>query len=183
MGQKGRVLDSNGKVKSTFFFADPSHDVDGLNSDTKLRFVKESDVIMMLDLAGAFSLSNNTQSVKIRDRYKYISKEGVPYAKLDFASKPRDGIGTVYGEGTYNSLYLIDGVAHNAYNFGNFLYGAAGISLGYISIELLAGAHYNSLFPTVDNGYKPQFDSKDDQLSIFLGILHAYINRYPYNVK
>ena len=45
--------------------------------------------------------------------------------------------------------------------------------------NIIAGSHWNSLCAPEANGYKPQFDSKDDQFSIFLGILHAYFNQYP----
>lgn len=131
----------------------------------------------MLQSAGAFDISNNTHSTTIWNRYKYILNEGT--GKLDFACKHKDGMIDKYGVDTYTSLYLIGSYAHNTKNFGNFLFGAAGVSLGYFPIELLFGAHWNSLFAPETNGYKPQFDSRDDQFSIFLGILHAYFNQYP----
>ncbi len=72
-------------------------------------------------------------------------------------------------------------MAHNAKNYGNFLFGAAGRALGLTQFELLLGAHYNSLFNPKENGYRPQFDSSDDQYSIRLGIRHA--NNYNYDIK
>ena len=59
-------------------------------------------------------------------------------------------------------LFLVDGVAHNHMNFGNFLFGAAGKALGLISFELRMRAHWNSLANSSSNGYRPQFDSDDD---------------------
>lgn len=57
--------------------------------------------------------------------------------------------------------------------------------MGYYPIELLIGAHFNSLFFPSTNGYIPQLDSFDDQLSIMLGIQHAYKHQYMnlYNAK
>ncbi len=75
------------------------------------------------------------------------------------------------------SFYL-EGVAHNYFNFGNFLYGAAGAALGLKIAELTAGAHVNSLVHSDTNGYDPQLDSKDDQFSIILGYEHAKKRHY-----
>ena len=181
VGQKGRVLDSNGDVANEFYFADPIHDVAGLKSGelTKLQIVNESDILTMLNKAGAFDDSKNTHNVALLVRYKYILKEGKGLGNLDFAESAT-GMGSIYGLDTYNSLYMVGNVAYNPRNFGNFLFGAAGVSLGYLPLELLLGAHYNSLVNfSTNGGYKPQLDSKDDQISIILGIIHAYLNQYP----
>ena len=78
------------------------------------------------------------------------------------------------------ALFLPEGekTVHNLMNFGNFLWGAAGYTLGYEAIVLQAGAHFNSLFNPRANGYLPQFDSKDDQLSIRLGVNFAKKNKF-----
>ena len=55
-------------------------------------------------------------------------------------------------------------------NFGNFLWGASGHTLGFSGITLHLGAHYNSIYNSTTNAYDPQFDSKDDQLSISRGV-------------
>ena len=74
-------------------------------------------------------------------------------------------------------IFLVDGVAHNHMNFGNFLFGAAGAGLGFSLPELLSGAHWNSLTGRA-NGYGAQFDSSDDQFSIRKGYEHGYTNYY-----
>ena len=181
VGQIGRVVDSNGHIKYTFNFADPNHDVADLKSGalSKLQIVEESDILALLNKAGAFDDTNCTHNVALLERYKFILKEGKGLGKLDFAESAI-GMGSIYGADTYNSLYLVGTVAHNPRNFGNFLFGAAGVSLGYLPIELLLGAHFNSLFNSSTNGgYKPQLDSRDDQNSIIFGIIHAYLNQYP----
>ena len=63
-------------------------------------------------------------------------------------------------------------------NFGNFLFGAAGKALGLTSFELRMGAHWNSLSNPSSNGYRRQFDSRDDQFSIRMGVRHA--NQHGY---
>ncbi len=63
-------------------------------------------------------------------------------------------------------------------NFGNYLWGASGYTLGFGYSVLKPAAHANSLVNRRGNGYSPQLDSDDDQLSIDLGILHAYQNKY-----
>jgi len=68
-----------------------------------------------------------------------------------------------------NQLYITQtesgAVAHNNYNFGNFLWGAGANKLGFSLFTARLGAHINSL---LDPHYK-RFDSKDDQYSIGLG--------------
>ena len=63
-------------------------------------------------------------------------------------------------------------------NFGNYLWGAAGTALGFSQSTLRAAAHMNSLVNSKSNGYPSQWDSEDDQWSIFLGTLHAIRNNY-----
>ena len=92
--------------------------------------------------------------------------------------KSKNGLGDTYGSDAYHSLYLVDGIAHNAQNFGNFLYGSATEALTIPMIVALIGAHYNSIFNSETNGYRPQLDSFDDQFSIICGHLHAIINHY-----
>ena len=41
------------------------------------------------------------------------------------------GMWSVFGKKTHKSIYLVDGVAHNPANFGNFLYGAACEAFGF----------------------------------------------------
>jgi len=181
VGQKGRIVDSNGKVTSTFGFADPSHDVADLKLGklTKLQFVQESDIVGLLKDAGAFDDSNRG----LFSRYIYAWNEGQGLGKLDIAKKPDDGIATKYMYDAYKSLYLVGNVAYNPENLGNFLFGAAGVSLGIHPSLLLLGGHANSLFKPEKNGYPSQLDSFDDQLSILIGTLHAYLHFYPFKSK
>ena len=59
-----------------------------------------------------------------------------------------------------------DYVAHNSYNYGNFLWGAGMNALGFYELTAKAGAHWNNFF----NDKEPfKLDSDDDQNSIHLG--------------
>ena len=159
----------------TFTFADPINDPVAISEGkiTKLQIVQEGDIRTMLRDAGAFSDDNRKR------KYGYAREEGVGLVgELDFSKKAKGGMPSMYGSDTYKSIYLIDGVAHNPENFGNFLFGAAGNALGIPLIALKLGAHWNSIFNSKENGYKRQLDSKDDQFSIKCGFNHA--QRYKY---
>jgi len=75
---------------------------------------------------------------------------------------------TVSGKTLYVTKTKKDGyVAHNGYNFGNFLWGAGANALGVPMSLARFGAHLNNFFN--DPKYKGHLDSKDDQYSIKAG--------------
>jgi hypothetical protein len=176
-GRTGRIVDGEGNVTQKFKFADPKNDVKDLKEGNinRVQFVQESEITSMLSKAGAFTEENKAANAD--SRYGYISEEGKGYGKFDFAANKTTGIPAQYSD-VSQSLFLVDGVAHNHFNYGNFLFGAAGRALGVTLFELQAGAHYNSLANPDKNGYKRQLDSRDDQFSIRMGVRHA--NQYGY---
>lgn len=186
VGSKGRVLNSKGEVIKKFSFADPKNDVKDIENKiiTKVIFVSEEDIKTMLYNAGAFDSKNKVQNREIGERYDYIKEEGVGGGKLDFSYTE---IPNVYPDASKNPLttpssiiFVVDEVAYNHMNFGNFLFGAAGKAMRFFIGELTLGAHYNSLNLNRDggNGYEPQLDSEDDQNSIENGYIHARDNNY-----
>ena len=163
----------------TFTFADPINDPIAIEGGkiTKLQIVKEDDIKKMLRDAGVFCDDNRKR------KYGYAKEEGVGLGKLDFSKKAEKGMASLYEINTYKSMYLIDGVAHNPENFGNFLYGAACEALGFSLFVTKLGAHYNSRFGDANkNGYSHQWDSQDDQFSIKCGYRHAK-NRGYHNIN
>ena len=117
--------------------------------------------------------------------YNQLTNQGVSNASMiDFYKESGGGgafdyyatvISTHYSDPN-SRLYLPKGenIAHNAQNYGNFLWGITGHIIGFPTIILRMGAHYNSYFdPHKGNGYEKQWDSKDDQLSIKKGALYA----------
>ena len=184
VGTKGRVLDGSGNVSQKFKFADAKNDVKDIQRGVikRIEFVKEGDVRGMLSKAGAFNSENKTANLSLSNRYDYIKKEGGGGGKLDFSYT---GIPNKYSGASQDPLrnpspmiFLVDGVAHNHMNFGNFLFGAAGKAMDFTGLELKLGAQWNSLKNSDKNGYAPQFDSSDDQFSIGCGVDYAKDNNY-----
>ena len=93
-------------------------------------------------------------------------------------SLERTGLMDFTGSGDYNIetddvLYITttnkDGkVAHNGYNYGNFLWGAGATRLGVPGKIAKIGADVNNFLHDVESRFHP--DSKDDQKSISMGI-------------
>jgi hypothetical protein len=182
-GSRGAVVDAKGSFTSTFKFADPVHDVADFESGTMNRivFVQESEVEKMLGDAGAFANKSYVDAIK------YLKAEGKGGKKFDFSYT---AIPSMYPGASSDPLsspspmaFVIDGVAHNHMNFGNFLFGAGGGALlgdkfGFSGLVLRGGAHYNSYRNTSTNGYASQWDSGDDQFSIYMGYRHSYQRNY-----
>ena len=186
-GRRGRIVDDEGNVIQSFKFADPKHDVADLKEGNinRVQFVQESEIISMLSKAGAFDQENKVSNLSSGSRYDYIKTEGMGGGKFDFSYNKVIGIPAHYPDvstkplkQSSKMLFLIDGVAHNHMNYGNFLYGAAGKALGLSVLELQMGAQWNSLSHPSSNDYPSQFDSRDDQKSIRLGVRHA--NQHGY---
>ncbi|WP_157530260.1 polymorphic toxin type 44 domain-containing protein [Hymenobacter norwichensis] len=174
----GRLVDSFGVVWEEFRFADPVNDVKLLKRSMArwLRPVTYAEIAKMLSDAGVFAIRNKAHYNK--NRYDYIWKEGQAGGQLDFSMRHLKNL--VKPNMNANSegelvpfLFYVAGAAHNYFNFGNFLYGAAGATLGLKVAELTAGAQANSLLHSDTNGYDPQLDSADDQFSIVAGYEYA----------
>lgn len=87
---------------------------------------------------------------------------------MDFTGNGLNNI-DASGRSLYVTATRKDGyIAHNGYNFGNFLWGAGARMLGIPGIIARLGAHINNFFNDLKT--KWHFDSKDDQLSIQQGI-------------
>lgn len=184
----GRILYQFGATREEFVFADPEHDVKALKRGIihSLRPVKESEILKMLSEAGVFDIKNKSHYGV--DRYSYSWKEGQAQGKLDFSTVHLKKL--VNANFNVNSeqeivpfFFYLEGIAHNYFNFGNFLYGAAGAALGLKIAELTAGAHANSLLHSETNGYPMQLDSQDDQFSIVLGYEHAQKRHYAQRMQ
>lgn len=175
VGSKGRILDKAGEATRTFSFADPKNDVKDIQSGLIKSIVVVSDkqIFDMVRNSGAFDPANKTSDKPIEERYDFIKQAGKGGQSMDFSYS---AIPAAFPGASDDPLsrpspmiFLVGETAHNHMNFGNFLFGAAGQALGYTSIELKAGAHYNSLKNSSSNGYPSQWDSADDQFSIGAG--------------
>jgi hypothetical protein len=185
-------------TKETFRFADPVEDVRQIKQGIirYLRPVTEAEILKLLTDAGVFDYDKKTARTSWAGRYDYIEREGQGYGRLDFSEHPKglkqiakpetkyvkvvDGLAVV---DVTPFLFYVEGVAHNWFNFGNFLFAAAGAALGFNIAEISAGAQYNSLFNGKKNGYSAQLDSEDDQFSIGLGYAYAKARHYASRVQ
>ncbi|HPT05999.1 MAG TPA: DUF6443 domain-containing protein [Candidatus Egerieousia sp.] len=156
-------------------FADPKNDSKDIDNGTvnKLVFVGEEEIQSMIKEQGA------VESGKLN--FGWESQGG---GNFDYSFKllPEKYPNTKFdpSTGKSNSLFLPkgDNTAHNFMNFGNYLWGATGYTVGFDYADLQIGAHANSLLNSRRNGYPAQLDSKDDQLSIIKGIYHAQMHKY-----
>lgn len=180
--RKGKTVTYEYSNAINFEFADPENDSKAIKDGTitHLMIVTDEKIGNMLGEAGALDPKN-------KGSWSYMSKESKGDGKLDFSvtSIPNNFGGASASEfGRYTPYLFLpygDNLAHNHYNFGNFLWGAAGSAMGFSSATLSAAAHANSVINSDTNGYSPQFDSKDDQRSIKAGTeyssKHQFSNR------
>ncbi|MEA4983826.1 hypothetical protein SDC9_67353 [bioreactor metagenome] len=156
-------------------FADPVEDAKDIDNGQITQYISVTDkeIQSMLDAKGAFDSGKigfgwQSQGGKDFD-YSYTT---LPYKYSQAEFNPT----TMKS----NALFLPEGdyTAHNYMNFGNYLWGATGYTVGLSYVELQIGAHLNSRFNSKRNNYPAQWDSKDDQRSIILGIYHAQSMNY-----
>ncbi|MEM9337915.1 MAG: RHS repeat-associated core domain-containing protein [Bacteroidota bacterium] len=183
-GSRGVLHKEDGSFDRTFRFADPSSDVSELKAGIvdRLVFVTEDQIGQMLNASEVFKERTFLEAIN------FFKEEGIGAGKLDF-SFSEGGIQDMF-EGTSMSpmkypspmLLLVENTAHNHMNFGNFLIGAAAQENNIPLIAMQVGAHGNSLglFKENINGYDPQLDSGDDQLSIRLGFYYAQAHKFHF---
>ena len=158
-----------------FNFADPTNDPQDIRDGTinKLVLVSEEDMQSLMDEQGAF------ESGKLN--FGWESQGGGDF-DYSFTILPKKYPDANFDGNTMKSKSLFlpegDNTAHNFMNFGNYLWGATGYTVGFNYAGLQAGAHANSLLNSRRNGYPAQWDSKDDQRSIIKGVYHAQTHNY-----
>ena len=154
-------------------FADPINDARDIDNGiiNRLVFVNEQNIQSMLAEQGAFD-SNKLNFG--------IESQGNGNFDYSFTVLPQKYPEAHFNGIDSNSLFLPEGdnTAHNFMNFGNYLWGATGYTVGFGYTELQIGAHLNSKFNSKRNGYSSQWDSEDDQRSIIKGIYHAKSQNY-----
>jgi RHS repeat-associated protein len=113
--------------------------------------------------------------VKDANNQKFISKYIYALKESRGINKKMDYVNNKSAikmqKGNPYSLFVTDSqglkVAHDNFNFGNFLWGAGMKSLTIPYIDAITGAHADNM---IHNWLQP--DSKDDQISIFFGYLY-----------
>ncbi len=168
----GAVYGENDELLFTFEFADPVHDPEAIDNGNinHVLLVTDEQISEILTKSGVNDANNK------ENKYSYIWRES-NYSSLK-GEGHMDYVMTGIYQGTeivnYTSCLFVTNineshVAHNTYNFGNFLWGAGASTLGIPYPIAKLGAHFNNYF--FDPNSKGHLDSKDDQLSIKLGYL------------
>lgn len=151
-----------------------------------LAFVDHQTIIEMLNNQDAFNYPDIglKQFAKMSNSTNTEYSNSFDYAASELTSRYKADVGP---DNLITSPYLFiskgDTMAHNIMNYGNYLWGATGYACGISILVLAMGAHANSLglFDLNNrnyNGYTPQFDSRDDQKSIYAG--YKYARKYNF---
>ena len=171
----GKVLGDDGYV---FSFADPENDSKAVKKGEITQVTKVSDdaIANVLEESGVTDVKNQKNKFTyIRNESNATSLEGE--GKMDYAITAQIRINGVKQQLNNFTLYVTTTesgtVAHNNYNFGNFLWGAGTKLLGFSEFTARLGAHYNNFFN--DPSFKGTLDSNDDQYSIHLGFEYLYL--------
>jgi RHS repeat-associated protein len=178
-----------GKDGFVFEFADPVNDIKAIRDKTikSLYIVSKDEVLNELERSGV----NEDENRGFFDGVSYLKNHsnsgfGEGFNELDFTISSaihgkRDLMGEEVGFGHFGHLLYITKVndkhiAHNAFNFGNFMWGASAKALGLGLIESLSYAQVNNILNDPGNINRPWYDkkgdSKDDQRSITFGYLY-----------
>ena len=164
------IINTNTATHETYSisFVDPDNDPSKIGPKMRLVEVSDNDIEQALEKSGANSIKNHG----LFKGMKYLLDNS------NANSLERTGLMDFTGSGDYNIetddvLYITttnkDGkVAHNGYNYGNFLWGAGAKRLGVPRKIAKIGAHVNNFLHDVESRF--HLDSKDDQKSISMGI-------------
>jgi hypothetical protein len=174
-GAKGKIVDENNKIIKKFKFNDKKDgDKDkwvGVNRIyEKVETISSTQVYDYIEN----QMPTAEQNVKDNGAIKGGIKNGIATGPFDYMSKPYNAAGNFIQ--SRNSLYIIGDVSYNEYDAGNLLTGASFRSMGWPTLVIRLGAHWNSIkHANSDNfgqpGYRPraigiQFDSRADQKAI-----------------
>ncbi|MFV8354993.1 DUF6443 domain-containing protein [Flavobacterium sp. XS1P32] len=159
-------------------FADPVNDPKAIDDKTitNLKVIPNYVINNELKKSGVYDEKNqDNKYTYIKNESNASSMEGT--GKMDYVThdldlmtnmdKRKNLISPMSPSTLFVTMTEYGNVAHNNYNFGNFLWGAGANALGIPETIGRAGAHYNNFFN--DQNHKHTFDSKDDQFSIHLG--------------
>lgn len=149
--------------------ADPVEDPTRMGLDTRLMVVPADTIITSLARSGASDPANRG-CIK---SYVFITKGSDYYSYLDYA---RNGQHNIRKNVFYVTSTPREGLlAHNHYNYGNFLWGASAQRLRIPLPMAILGANVQNFFcsPT-GHGH---LDTKDDQLSIRAGYHWAQLEK------
>ncbi len=136
-GVKIVVINHEGEVVGNFQFNDP-RDVgnrtkpDGTPIESINRVILNANDIVDQNLSYVSTKKANGEEMSFSERWHYAYEEG-QMGKLDFSRILNS-----------EDLAIVDGVAYNRFDFGNFTWGAAMTKLGFTRASLWAGSNGNA---------------------------------------
>lgn len=141
-------------------FADPIEDPMNVSAGTRVEMVTKDAIFGSLE-----KVEITPADIGLFNGASFLKRQSNYGGKLDFAV---NGQHQIYGNILYVTETPIEGlVAHNNFNYGNFLWGVTAAAL-HIPIGLARlGAHINNFFLSPDS--RGKLDSDDDQYSITIG--------------
>ena len=143
--------------------ADQENDPKDINNSTHVKVVSDDEIASNLKKGGAYNIMNHLLGPLYMLKESNASR--IKGGKLDYTG---GGEYDIVPDSFYITMTKKEGsVAHNGYNYGNFLWGASAKALGVPLPIAKFGAHFNNFF--FDPNNKGSFDSKDDQFSISVG--------------
>jgi RHS repeat-associated protein len=175
-GKDGKETFTGGQ---SFNFNDYADDMAGIKSgELKLRFVGNDEISEMMVRSGVLEQGNRDNATT------YIERESRPKNResvLSGKSKGKMDYQNYTNEyPKYGSLNIVEGIAYNNADYGNFLWGQGGKQLGFSYGTLRTASHINNAFNSgTDNPDKPYnvLDSPGDQRAIRNG--YNYWMRKP----
>ena len=151
----------------SFGFNDYADDMAGIKSgELKLRFVSNDEINSAMVESGVMEQGNRDNA------WSYIERESRPKGNEGILSDGKSSGKMDYQNITqrnYNSLNVVDGVAYNNPDYGNFLWGQGGKQLGFSYGTLRAASHVNNAFNSGSDNPGKQYhvlDSPGDQRAI-----------------
>ncbi len=164
-----------------FEFADPQTDAQQIRDGiiNKLVFVSNDEIKGILTSQGAFNYKDKINPFKFYSNS--TGGQNFDYSYSVIPTKYASQGASIYPLNSPSPMLFLpegDYTAHNHMNFGNYLWGASGYTLGFNFATLQIGAHINSIKNPGSNGYPRQWDSEDDQNSIKKGAFHALQFKY-----
>ena len=165
--------DKSGKETFTggqsFSFNDIEDDRRGITSgELKLRFAKDAEIQGYMNESGVNNTENKDNSLS------YIERESRPINNRGVLTMWKKSSGLMdyprfINRDHWNSLNVVDGIAYNNSDYGQFLWGMGGRNLGFGYETLRKASHLNNAFNSKsDNPNKPYSitDSPGDQRAI-----------------
>lgn len=155
------IWQEDGKAPVAARFADPGYDPSHVGPRSRAVLVPPESITAAMDSCGAAHAPHKG----LFPGCLFLLMNSSYGGTLDFAVRPEYGISS----DTYYLTYTEKegSLAHNQFNFGNFLWGASAREMDVPLWVACLGSHFNNFFLSPDSRF--HLDAPDDILSITAG--------------